>query len=359
MAGPIVSSPRTIQPTAGVQAPGRPFASKLRLLINGRDGFLARNAVDGSRAVVYYGLDQGTSAARGGIGFNANSNGLPGFLARQFVTGPTFTLIVVANPAQTSAVRPLYVQRNSGGGTNCSLIANFHPDFTTVVSGRLGYGIDGANGFYADNAITGRIEAYGLAAAGVSGRMYCSGAALTTTVLGTPGSPFSSTQDTYFGHHAGTSTWLEGQILGIAMWDGVALPDELMRRITANFWQLFAPAPPRMWAVDAQTLPTITAHPVEQTGAVGSTATFSLTATGATSYQWQDNPAGTWTDISGATSASYTTGTLTSADNGRLFRCKATSTGGTACSAEVYLFLSGLSSFAKGRPSAWLTGHSR
>ena len=59
--------------------------------------------------------------------------------------------------------------------------------------------------------------------------------------------------------------------------------------------------------------PTITANPSNSTQSycVGSTATaLSITATGATSYKWQSSPNNsTWTDISGATSATYTPST--------------------------------------------------
>jgi hypothetical protein len=49
----------------------------------------------------------------------------------------------------------------------------------------------------------------------------------------------------------------------------------------------------------AQTLPVITASPTNLTVALGNTATFNVTATGATGYQWRFNGA----DIFGATSA--------------------------------------------------------
>src|SRR5262249_53647672 len=55
----------------------------------------------------------------------------------------------------------------------------------------------------------------------------------------------------------------------------------------------------------APTTPTIATQPSNQTVTAGQTATFSVTATGTAplSYQWQKNAA----DISGATSANYTT----------------------------------------------------
>lgn len=66
---------------------------------------------------------------------------------------------------------------------------------------------------------------------------------------------------------------------------------------------------------------TITVQPANATVTEPATATFSVTATrtgtGALTYQWQkqESGAGAWTNISGATSASYTTGATTVADD--------------------------------------------
>ena len=63
--------------------------------------------------------------------------------------------------------------------------------------------------------------------------------------------------------------------------------------------------------------PAVTAQPVNQTVAVGQTATFSVTATGTAplSYQWRKNSA----NISGATASTYTTPATASTDNGAQF----------------------------------------
>lgn len=76
--------------------------------------------------------------------------------------------------------------------------------------------------------------------------------------------------------------------------------------------------------------PTITAQPANQTVAVGQTATFSVTATGTTplSYQWLKNSA----NISGATSASYTTPVTTAADSGEQFTVVVSNSVGNATS---------------------------
>lgn len=72
---------------------------------------------------------------------------------------------------------------------------------------------------------------------------------------------------------------------------------------------------------------TISAHPASISKTAGQTATFSVTATvtpsTALTYQWQKQEAGTrtWSNIVDATSASYTTGVLTVADdNGDKYR---------------------------------------
>ena len=64
--------------------------------------------------------------------------------------------------------------------------------------------------------------------------------------------------------------------------------------------------------------PSITTQPANQTVTVGQTATFSVVAAGTAplTYQWQKNNA----NISGATSASYTTPATVSGDNGATFR---------------------------------------
>jgi hypothetical protein len=63
--------------------------------------------------------------------------------------------------------------------------------------------------------------------------------------------------------------------------------------------------------------PTITTQPANQTVTAGQTATFTVAASGTAplSYQWQENGA----NITGATSASYTTPATSSASNGSTF----------------------------------------
>ncbi len=62
--------------------------------------------------------------------------------------------------------------------------------------------------------------------------------------------------------------------------------------------------------------PAITTQPADKTVAAGTTAKFSVTATGTNlSYQWRKNGV----NISGATKSSYTTPATVKADSGSLF----------------------------------------
>jgi hypothetical protein len=83
------------------------------------------------------------------------------------------------------------------------------------------------------------------------------------------------------------------------------------------------------------TAPTITSQPANQIVSTGQTAMFSVTATGTPSptYQWQKNGA----NITGATSASYTTPTVTTADSGEQFRVIVSNTLGSVTSNSATL----------------------
>lgn len=86
--------------------------------------------------------------------------------------------------------------------------------------------------------------------------------------------------------------------------------------------------------------PVVTDQPDDVSANEGATATFSLTATNATSYQWQkqEGGSGSFGNISGATSSSYTTGTLSIAsDNADVFKCVVTGPGGTTTSNSAIL----------------------
>ena len=81
--------------------------------------------------------------------------------------------------------------------------------------------------------------------------------------------------------------------------------------------------------------PVITEQPVAKSVDPGATATFSVTATGTApfSYQWQKDG----TDISGATSSSYTTPATSSADNNAAFTVVVTNSHGSATSNAAIL----------------------
>ena len=81
--------------------------------------------------------------------------------------------------------------------------------------------------------------------------------------------------------------------------------------------------------------PVITEQPVAKTVDPNATATFSVTATGTApfSYQWQKNG----TDISGATSSTYTTPAASSANNNESFTVVVTNSHGSATSNAAIL----------------------
>lgn len=100
--------------------------------------------------------------------------------------------------------------------------------------------------------------------------------------------------------------------------------------------------------------PTVTAHPVGSAAAVGATTQYSITATGATSYQWQVSTNGgeTWASVSGGsggTTATYTTPTTVAGDNGKKYRCVAANTGGSTNSLDAFFHVSGIGLTGRGR----------
>jgi hypothetical protein len=85
----------------------------------------------------------------------------------------------------------------------------------------------------------------------------------------------------------------------------------------------------------ASTAPIITLQPISVSGFDGGAVSFSVSAAGATGYQWQRqaNGIGGWSDIGGATTANYTTGILTKAGNDLdNYRCNVTNAQGTVTS---------------------------
>ena len=82
--------------------------------------------------------------------------------------------------------------------------------------------------------------------------------------------------------------------------------------------------------VTVNALPVITQQPTNQTVNAGGTLNLSVTATGATGYQWKKGG----TDISGATSATFTKANVTTADAGS-YTCVVTGAGGSVTSSAA------------------------
>lgn len=87
--------------------------------------------------------------------------------------------------------------------------------------------------------------------------------------------------------------------------------------------------------------PTITTQPTSQTVTEGGTATFTVVTSGTEplSYQWQQSTDSgqSWTDIGGATDATYTTGVTTTSMNGYQYRCVVSNSAGSITSDAVSL----------------------
>jgi DNA-binding beta-propeller fold protein YncE len=94
-----------------------------------------------------------------------------------------------------------------------------------------------------------------------------------------------------------------------------------------------APPPP-------ESVPTVLTPPADQSVVEGSAATFSVSASGAQplSYQWAGSPDGiAFTDIAGATSASYNTGATTLAQSGTRYRVVVSNSLGSVTSSAALL----------------------
>ncbi len=106
--------------------------------------------------------------------------------------------------------------------------------------------------------------------------------------------------------------------------------------------------------VTLDTPPSFATPPQSQMAEIGASAVFSVNVAGlpAPTLQWQIQPpsGGAWSNLSGATSATYSR-VMTLADDGARFRVVATNTMGTATSAEAILTLYPLTSL----PSASVT----
>jgi hypothetical protein len=103
---------------------------------------------------------------------------------------------------------------------------------------------------------------------------------------------------------------------------------------------------------NAPVVPVITQQPASTNVVNGTTATFSVASDGAAdTYQWQDNSSGSFADIGGATSRSYTTASTTSLFQRRQYRVNATNANGTTTSSAATLTLSWHDVYLRGVPS--------
>ncbi len=84
---------------------------------------------------------------------------------------------------------------------------------------------------------------------------------------------------------------------------------------TVKSWVIFGDAALRTSPASTPSTPVITTQPASISVVAGKTATFTVGASNATSYQWKKNGV----SITGATSTSYTTPAVTTADNGATF----------------------------------------
>ena len=107
------------------------------------------------------------------------------------------------------------------------------------------------------------------------------------------------------------------------------------RAVVSANGQSLTTTPVTLTVTPAPVSPSIAVQPADRTVTEPAVATFNVTASGSgtLTYQWQRLAAGTWSDIAGATAASYTTpATLRSADNGAQFRVNVTNSVGSATS---------------------------
>jgi RHS repeat-associated protein len=89
----------------------------------------------------------------------------------------------------------------------------------------------------------------------------------------------------------------------------------------------------------------ITTQPDSQSVVAGATATFSVIATNATGYQWQrsTDSGSSYSDVDGATAASYTTPVTALSDSGTRFRVIVSGVSNTVTSAAATLTVTGVS----------------
>jgi endoglucanase len=103
-------------------------------------------------------------------------------------------------------------------------------------------------------------------------------------------------------------------------------------RVDAITLPLAATAPAPTPGPGPVSAPVITAQSGAVTIAAGQATTLSVTATGATSYQWQNDGYGVWGSMGGATAPTFATGPMTLSRN---YRVAVTNAGGTVYSYPI------------------------
>ena len=156
---------------------------------------------------------------------------------------------------------------------------------------------------------------------GTNIRAYVNGALVATTAAGAP--DYSADQRLQIASGDGPDLVNSYRGFGIRfafVWNR-ALTEAEIRSIDANPWQVFAAPGLRGVSYLPAASSQIITQPQSTNALLGSTATFSVVATGSPTYQWQDNSSGSFANIAGATSSSYTTAATTSAFQRRQYRC--------------------------------------
>ncbi len=112
-----------------------------------------------------------------------------------------------------------------------------------------------------------------------------------------------------------------------------------------GFPQHFATSPTDLQAAKGHSRPAITSQPVSVTVAAGSTASFSAAASGSPTptVQWQfsANRGGSWSNVPGANSRTYSLSTTKTSENGREYRAVFTNSSGSARTNAATLTVTG------------------
>jgi hypothetical protein len=148
------------------------------------------------------------------------------------------------------------------------------------------------------------------------------------------------------------------QYFSIAVYDAAASPSST--GTDSIVWSTTVIEPALSFIIRPPHGPIITSEPQSEGVASGSTAAFSVTATssgGTETYQWYSAPVtgnlyenvpGAWQPIGGATSSSYTTPSLASANNGQWYYCALSDSNGTVNTLPVRAWIIGMPSAGKG-----------